>query len=195
MNDVHRVEAEAGAQDDWVDHVNEVAGFTLYPKAACWYIGANIPGKPRVFMPYVGWVGAYREKCDEIAAAATRASRSRELLIRGRRPSTRRAVDGALESADQGGDGVDEFRSGIDGEVGVEHDQMHGEGGRTPPSARRVSPCSAPTTPSVGSCPRRKVCTGRSFGVAGTSRRWRLRRIWPVTSGHSSACCTDWNQR
>jgi cyclohexanone monooxygenase len=68
VNDVHRVEAEAGAQD-WVDHVNEVAGFTLYPNSASWYMGANIPGKPRVFMPYVGGVGAYREKCDEIAAA------------------------------------------------------------------------------------------------------------------------------
>ena len=33
-----------------------------------WYIGANIPGKPRVFMPYVGGVGAYRRKCDEVAA-------------------------------------------------------------------------------------------------------------------------------
>ena len=38
------------------------------PAANSWYIGANIPGKPRVFMPYVGGVGAYRQKCDEVAA-------------------------------------------------------------------------------------------------------------------------------
>ena len=41
---------------------------TLYPKAASWYMGANIPGKPRVFLPYVGGVGHYRQKCDEVAA-------------------------------------------------------------------------------------------------------------------------------
>ena len=45
---------------------------TLYPRANSWYMGANIPGKPRVFMPYIGGVGAYRQKCDEIAAAGYR---------------------------------------------------------------------------------------------------------------------------
>ena len=44
----------ADAQEEWVGHVNDVAHSTLYPKAASWYMGANIPGKPRVFMPYVG---------------------------------------------------------------------------------------------------------------------------------------------
>ncbi len=38
------------------------------PQANSWYMGANIPGKPRVFMPYIGGVGAYRQKCDEVAA-------------------------------------------------------------------------------------------------------------------------------
>jgi len=38
-------------------------------QADSWYLGANIPGKPRVFMPYVGGVGAYRIKCDQVAAA------------------------------------------------------------------------------------------------------------------------------
>jgi cyclohexanone monooxygenase len=57
------------AQDAWVAHVNEVAELTLLPRAASWYLGANVPGKPRVFMPYVGGVGAYRERCTEIAAA------------------------------------------------------------------------------------------------------------------------------
>jgi cyclohexanone monooxygenase len=64
-----RIEPSSAAEDAWVAHVNEVAHMTLYPKAASWYLGANIPGKPRVFMPYVGGVGAYRAKCTEIAAA------------------------------------------------------------------------------------------------------------------------------
>jgi cyclohexanone monooxygenase len=63
-----RIEATRDAEDAWVQHVNDVANLTLYPRANSWYMGANIPGKPRIFMPYVGGVGAYREKCDEIAA-------------------------------------------------------------------------------------------------------------------------------
>jgi len=62
------IEATQEAQDAWVDHVNEIAGYTLYPKANSWYMGANVPGKTRVFMPYAGGVGAYRKKCDEVAA-------------------------------------------------------------------------------------------------------------------------------
>ncbi len=62
------IEATQEAQDGWVAHVNEAASMTLYPKANSWYMGANIPGKPRVFMPYIGGVGAYREICDGIAA-------------------------------------------------------------------------------------------------------------------------------
>ena len=62
------IEATAEAEDGWVAHVNEVADTTLYPLASSWYLGANVPGKPRVFMPYVGGVGPSREKCDEVAA-------------------------------------------------------------------------------------------------------------------------------
>ena len=51
-----------------MSHVNEVADATLYPRANSWYVGANIPGKPRVFMPYVAGVAAYRRKCEEVAA-------------------------------------------------------------------------------------------------------------------------------
>lgn len=61
------IEPTQEAQDAWVDHVNEVASYTLYPKANSWYMGANVPGKSRVFMPYAGGVGNYRMKCDEIA--------------------------------------------------------------------------------------------------------------------------------
>lgn len=63
------VEARAGAQEAWVAHVAEVAQTTLFPQANSWYMGANIPGKPRVFLPYVGGVGPYRKKCEEIAAS------------------------------------------------------------------------------------------------------------------------------
>ena len=59
---------DATAEDRWVEHVGEVASHALYPRAASWYMGANIPGKPRVFIPYAGGVGAYREICDKVAA-------------------------------------------------------------------------------------------------------------------------------
>ena len=62
------IEATVEAQDEWVQHVNEVGHLTLYPQANSWYMGANIPGKPRIFMPYIGGVGVYRQKCDEVAA-------------------------------------------------------------------------------------------------------------------------------
>ena len=62
------IEATRAAQDAWVEHVNEVGHATLYPQANSWYMGANVPGKPRVFMPYIGGVGVYRQKCDEVAA-------------------------------------------------------------------------------------------------------------------------------
>jgi len=62
------IEATLGSEDEWVDHVNEVAETTLYPTAGSWYMGANVPGKPRIFMPYVGGVGSYRTRCAEIAA-------------------------------------------------------------------------------------------------------------------------------
>jgi len=61
------IEATPEAEVAWVAHGNEVAHKTLYPEANSWYMGANIPGKPRVFMPYIGGVGVYRDKCDEIA--------------------------------------------------------------------------------------------------------------------------------
>lgn len=62
------IEATPQAEEAWVAHVNEVANMTLYPQANSWYMGANVPGKPRVFMPYPGGVGLYRQTCDEIAA-------------------------------------------------------------------------------------------------------------------------------
>lgn len=62
------IEAETEAESAWVAHVNEVADRTLYPRADSWYTGSNVPGKPRVFMPYVGGIPSYRKICDEVAA-------------------------------------------------------------------------------------------------------------------------------
>lgn len=72
LDDLHvlgtdTIEAQADAEVDWVKHVNDVAEPTLYVKTNSWYTGANVPGKPRVFMPYVGGIGAYRRICDEVA--------------------------------------------------------------------------------------------------------------------------------
>ncbi len=67
-NQLEIMEPVLQAQDDWVEHVNVVAHGTLFPQAASWYMGANIPGKPRIFMPYVGGAGAYRNICDDVVA-------------------------------------------------------------------------------------------------------------------------------
>ena len=62
------IEAEPAAENAWVERVNTQAEQTLYPRANSWFLGANVPGKPRVFMPFVGGIGLYREICDAIAA-------------------------------------------------------------------------------------------------------------------------------
>ncbi len=62
------VEPTSEAEDDWVEHSQEVAYATLFPESATWYMGANIPGKTQVFLPYLGGLGPYRQKCDEVAA-------------------------------------------------------------------------------------------------------------------------------
>jgi cation diffusion facilitator CzcD-associated flavoprotein CzcO/acetyl esterase/lipase len=60
------IEPTKTAQDGWVQHVNDCGDITLYPTANSWYMGANVPGKPRVFLPYVGGVDTYRKACDEV---------------------------------------------------------------------------------------------------------------------------------
>jgi len=62
------IEPTPEAEEKWVAHNQELANGTLFPTADTWYMGANIPGKPRVFMPNLDFVGAYRAKCDDIAA-------------------------------------------------------------------------------------------------------------------------------
>jgi len=62
-----RIAATPAAEDTWVAHVNDVANLTLYPTCNSWYLGANVPGKPRVFMPYLGFP-PYVQKCNEVAS-------------------------------------------------------------------------------------------------------------------------------
>ena len=70
---LHRIEPTAEAADTWVAHVNEAAAATLLPMASSsWYLGANVPGKPRVFMPYAGGFARYTALCDEVAAEGYR---------------------------------------------------------------------------------------------------------------------------
>ena len=61
------IETTNESQSQWVHYVNEVADRTLYPSCNSWYLGANVPGKPRVFMPLIGFPG-YVEKCNEVIA-------------------------------------------------------------------------------------------------------------------------------
>jgi cyclohexanone monooxygenase len=66
-HDITSIEATEAAQDSWVEHVAEVAEPTVVAHAQNWYVGANVPGKPRVFMPYIGGVPVYREICEQVA--------------------------------------------------------------------------------------------------------------------------------
>jgi len=62
------IEPSESAEGGWVQHVNDFGDITLFPRANSWYMGANVPGKPRVFLPYVGGVGTYRTICNEVVA-------------------------------------------------------------------------------------------------------------------------------
>ena len=70
--------SDTEAEEQWTAHVAEVANTTLMPGTNSWYLGANIAGKPRTFLPYLdpAGVGGYRQKCDEVRKRAMRASRS-----------------------------------------------------------------------------------------------------------------------
>lgn len=64
-----RIDADAGFEERWMQHVQDVVSRTLYEKANSWYRGANIPGKPQIFLPYLGGHGNYRKKCADVANA------------------------------------------------------------------------------------------------------------------------------
>jgi cyclohexanone monooxygenase len=74
-NRIELIEPELAAENDWVDTVQKVANSTLFPRANSWYMGANIPGKPRLFMPYIGGVGTYRKICEQVVVEGYRGFR------------------------------------------------------------------------------------------------------------------------
>ena len=67
-NKLNMIDSDLEAEERWSEHVREVAERTLFPLADSWYVGANIPGKPRVFLPYVGGIPAYRKTCERVVA-------------------------------------------------------------------------------------------------------------------------------
>jgi cyclohexanone monooxygenase len=71
-NELATIEATRQAEEQWTAHVMAIVNTTLMPEANSWYMGANIAGKPRTFLPYLdpAGVGGYRKRCDEIAANA-----------------------------------------------------------------------------------------------------------------------------
>jgi len=63
------VEPTQAAEEEWAQHTQMIAELTLFPKSNSWYIGANVPGKAKVMMTYVGGAGAYRQVCNSVAAS------------------------------------------------------------------------------------------------------------------------------
>lgn len=63
-----RIEATPQAEELWSNHITELTNMTLLPKADSWYIGANVPGKPREPLVYPGGTPMYLGKCNESAA-------------------------------------------------------------------------------------------------------------------------------
>jgi cyclohexanone monooxygenase len=61
------IEATRNAEEKWVSHVNEEANKTMMPNANSWYVGANVPGKPRIFMPYLGGAAVYKKVIEDVA--------------------------------------------------------------------------------------------------------------------------------
>src|SRR5438128_12530433 len=68
-NNLRRIEATQEAEEAWRDHVAELVGATLFPRAQSWYMGANIPGKKREMLVYPGGLPLYLRKCKESADA------------------------------------------------------------------------------------------------------------------------------
>jgi cyclohexanone monooxygenase len=67
-NGILEIEADRDAQERWMAEIGASARRTLYPHANSWYVGANVPGKPRVFMPYLDGFNMYEAQCQQIAA-------------------------------------------------------------------------------------------------------------------------------
>ena len=90
------IEPTETAEAGWVRHVNDCADITLFPPANSWYMGANVPGKPRVFLPYVGGVDVYRG----VRRGRGRATRLRAARPGGHPPQRRRHQPPAARRGD-----------------------------------------------------------------------------------------------
>src|SRR5215469_5814600 len=95
------VEPTELAESGWDQHVRDCGAITLHPTANSWYMGANVPGKPRVFLPYIGGVDAYRRACDDVVAqgylgfrlAGSHGDRCRDGVIRRMQPDVAMVLD------------------------------------------------------------------------------------------------------
>ncbi|HEY6295033.1 MAG TPA: alpha/beta hydrolase [Streptosporangiaceae bacterium] len=89
------------AESGWNQHVQDCAAITLHPTANSWYMGANVPGKPRFFLPYIGGVDAYRKACDEVVSqgylgfrmTGPGGARCRDGVIRSMQPDVAMVLD------------------------------------------------------------------------------------------------------
>ena len=157
------IEPTQTAEDGWVVHVNDCADLTLHPTANSWYIGANVPGKPRVFMPYIGGVDRYRRACDEVAG-------NEYLGLRLDGPGGEHCVDGVIRRVQPDVAMVLEFMA----TMGLPSmDSM------SPSDARAFSDAGAelrPPGPDVG-----EIIDGTLPGADGTTLEYRLYR--PTSPG------------
>jgi acetone monooxygenase len=64
----HVIEPTKALEDQWVAHHDETSNATLLVKTDSWYMGTNVKGKQRRMLSYIGGVGKYRQRCDELAA-------------------------------------------------------------------------------------------------------------------------------
>ena len=103
--DLQVVEATATAENGWVNYGAAWADLTLFPQANSWYMGANVPGKPRVCLPFVGGVGAYRRACNDVIAqdylgfefSGPKGSRCNDGLVRRQQPDVVAVLEALAE--------------------------------------------------------------------------------------------------
>ena len=99
------IEAQAEATEEWAAHTEMVANRTLFPKANSWYMGANVPGKPRMFMAYIGGFDNYVARCGRGGRQRLRRFQPHEKQNRGRRVSAIRKDGVAVITGAAGGIG------------------------------------------------------------------------------------------
>jgi cation diffusion facilitator CzcD-associated flavoprotein CzcO/acetyl esterase/lipase len=165
LSGIDTIEPTETAEAGWVQHVNDYADITLFPTADSWYMGANVPGKPRLFLPYIGGVDRYRKACDEVVEQGY-------LGFRLHRPDRAQCNDGVIRRLQPDVALVLEMIEGL-GLPAIES--------MSPQEARTLMVAMAgqqPPGPAVGEC-----LDGKLPGVAGTLN-YRLYR--PATAGPHS---------